>query len=106
MKHVDAKCAQALLSANPEALVLDIRAPKEISGGHIEGAVFVNFFDKDFKHQLRRLDRDAPYIVHCKGGGRSTKALAVLSDLGFKNITHMHGGLDDWKREALPLMKP
>ena len=103
--HVDAKGAQALLAAKPETVVLDIRSPKEIEGGFIEGAVFANFFDKDFSEQLTKLDRETPYIVHCKGGGRSTKALTTLSELGFTNVTHMDGGLDGWKSEKLPLVK-
>lgn len=105
VKHVDAQGAYALLSSNPTVTVLDIRSPKEIRDGHIDGAVFANFFDEDFEQQLTRLDRNKPYIVHCKGGGRSTKALTVLEDLGFTDITHMDGGLDDWKRDALPLTK-
>lgn len=106
VKHVDAHGAQALLSANPQVVVLDVRSPKEIEDGHIEGAVFANFFDDDFKQQLTRFEKDTHYLVHCKGGGRSTKALATLEELGFTNITHMDGGLDDWKRADLPLSKP
>ncbi len=106
VKHVGAQDAHALLSSNPKVIILDIRSPKEIKDGHIKGAVFANFFDKDFKQQLTRFDRNTPYIVHCKRGGRSTKALAVLEELGFTDITHMDGGLDDWKRDALPLIKP
>lgn len=104
--HVDAHGAQALLSSNPKAVVLDIRAPKEIKTGHIEGAVFANFFEEDFEEQLTRLDKSTPYIVHCKGGGRSTKALSVLAELGFTDITHLDGGLDGWKKAKLPLTKP
>ena len=104
--HVDAKGAQALLTAKPEAIVLDVRTPKELESGFIEGAVFANFYDEDFAEQLTKFDRDTPYIVHCKGGGRSTKALSTLEELGFTNVTHMDGGLDGWKREKLPLTKP
>lgn len=103
--HVDAKGAQALLTSNPKAVVLDVRTPKEIKGGYIEGAVFADFMNEDFAQKLTKLDRDTPYIVHCKGGGRSTKALTTLEELGFTNITHMDGGLDGWKREKLPLTK-
>lgn len=104
--HVDAKGANALLTANPETIVLDIRTPGEIEGGYIDGAVFADFSQADFENQLTKLDRDKAYIVHCKGGGRSTKALSSLEKLGFKNVTHMDGGLDDWKRAKLPLVTP
>lgn len=106
VEHVDAHGAQQFLSTNPQAIVLDIRTPKEIKGGHIEGAIFANFFEEDFKQQLTRLDKDTPYIIHCKGGGRSTKALSVLNELGFTNVIHLDGGLDGWKQVKLPLTKP
>ncbi len=106
VKHVNAQEASTLLAAMPETIVLDVRTPKEIQGGHIEGAKFANFYDADFAEQLTKLDRQTPYLIHCKGGGRSTKALTTLKELGFTNVTHMDGGLDGWKREKLPLTTP
>lgn len=106
VKHVDAQGAQALLLANPDAVVLDVRTPKEIEDGHIQGAVFADFLGGNFKENVSRLDKSAPYIIHCKGGGRSTKALSILETMGFTNITHMDGGLDGWKRADLPLTRP
>ena len=105
VKHVDAKRAHALLTSQPEAVILDVRTPEEIKDGHIEGAVFANFYDEDFAQQLTKLNRDIPYIVHCRSGGRSTKALNALEELGFTNITHMDGGINGWKRKNLPLTK-
>jgi rhodanese-related sulfurtransferase len=106
VKHVNAQEASTLLAAMPETIVLDVRTPKEIKGGHIEGAKFANFYDADFAEQLTKLDRQTPYLIHCKGGGRSTKALRTLKELGFTNVAHMDGGLDGWKREKLPLTTP
>ena len=104
--YVDAKEAHALLTTQPETVVLDVRTQKEIDEGHIEGAVFANFRNEDFTVQLSKLDRQTSYVVHCKSGGRSTKTLAILNDLGFRDVTHMDGGLDGWKRAGLPLSMP
>ena len=103
--YVDAKGAYALLKVKPETVVLDIRTPKEIKNGFIEGAVFADFYDTDFAQQLTKLDRDTPYVIHCGSGGRSTKALTTLEELGFTNITHMDGGMNDWQSANLPLTK-
>ena len=103
--YVDARGAYALLKAKPETVVLDIRTPKEIKNGFIEGAVFADFYDTEFVQQLTKLDRDTPYVIHCGSGGRSTKALTTLKELGFTNITHMDGGMNDWKSANLPLTK-
>jgi len=106
VNHVDAVGARALLEARPETVVLDIRTPKEIDKGYIEGAKFADFFEDNFSEKLSKLDRDASYIVHCAGGGRSTKALTTLEELGFKNITHMDGGIKGWTAADLPLSRP
>lgn len=105
VNYVDAIGAQALLTAKPDTIVLDIRTRKEIDKGYIEGAVFADFYDDDFSQQLTKLDRKASYIVHCGSGGRSTKALTTLEELGFTNITHMDGGIQGWNKANLPLTK-
>lgn len=106
VSHVDAQGASGLLTTKPNTVVIDIRTPGEIEEGYIAGAIFADFSEADFENQLSKLDRDASYIIHCKSGGRSTKALSTLNKLGFKNIIHMDGGLDDWKRAKLPLVTP
>ena len=104
--HVDAIGAQALLKSKPETVVLDIRTPKEIDKGYIEGAKFADFYQEDFSEKLSKLDRDASYLVHCAGGGRSTKVLTTLEELGFKNVTHLDGGIKGWTKADLPLSRP
>lgn len=51
-KNVDAREANALLSAPSDFIVLDITSPKEIKGGYIKGAVFADFFAKNFEEEL------------------------------------------------------
>jgi len=52
VNHVDAVGARALLEARPETVVLDIRTPKEIDKGYIEGAKFADFFEDNFSEKL------------------------------------------------------
>jgi len=106
VKHVDARGADALLKTSAETVVLDIRTPKEINRGHIEGAVFADFFQDDFAERVSKLDRDTPYLITCGSGGRSTKALTTLEELGFTNITHLDGGMKDWNKAELPVNQP
>lgn len=101
--HVNSIEAKSLLDTQPELVVLDIRTPKEIKEGHIEGAIFVDFKNHDFADQLSKLDRSTSYIVHCAGGGRSMKALIVLEELGFTDITHLDGGMIGWSEASLPI---
>ena len=106
VNHVDAMGAQTLLKSSPDTVILDIRTPEETNEGHIDGAVFADFHAEDFTQQLSKLDRETPYIVHCRSGGRSTKALTTLKALGFSNITHMDGGIQGWTKAKLPLTQP
>jgi len=85
---------------------LDIRTPKETNRGHIEGAVFADFFENDFKENLSKLDKEKPYLITCGSGGRSTRALTTLEELSFTNITHLDGGMKDWNKADLPVKTP
>ncbi len=98
VNHVDAIAASQLLSSKPDLVVLDVRTPEEYAAGHIPGKVVnVDFKAADFKTKAAELDRETPYLVHCQGGGRSTSSLAILEELGFKNLYHLDGGLSAWQ---------
>jgi len=85
-KHVLAHEAYEILSTSAAMVVLDVRMPKEIAMGHIEGVLFVDFKDDEFEDELSKLDRETPYLVHCKAGGRSEKALKILEEHVFNQI--------------------
>ena len=40
--------------------------------------------------------KDEEVIVHCKMGGRSMQAAAILEQSGFKNVKNVQGGMDAW----------
>jgi len=83
--------------------VLDVRRPEEFADGHIAGAVNVNVMADDFVDQLADLDPDARYVLHCKSGARSAKALEVLKQRGFTNVAHMNEGFDGWQAAGQPV---
>ena len=101
VQTVEALEAQDVISTVPNIVVLDVRTPEEYDAGHISGGKNIDFFGSDFESQLSELDRDTPYLLHCKSGGRSTKVLKVMERLGFKNIYHLEGGFDAWKKANL-----
>ena len=86
-----------LLGSEEGAVVLDVRTAKEFEAGHITGAVSVDFLSEDFAQVLAELDRDTTYILHCKSGSRSTKALEVMKEQGFTSVAHLTSGYDGWK---------
>jgi rhodanese-related sulfurtransferase len=102
---VSAAQAQADLAADPDIRVLDIRTPPEYAEGHIRGAVNIDFMSGDFSKRLEELDRDAVYLVYCRSGNRSARAMKVFGRLGFSRILHLSRGIRDWQGQGLPLVR-
>jgi len=103
VKYLDAAAAAEVLTENPDVVVLDVRTPGEFSSGHIKGAVNVDFYTDDFEATIGKLATDKTYLVHCASGGRSSKALATLSVLGFESVIHLDGGFNEWERTGQPV---
>lgn len=90
---------------DPDFVILDVRTPKEFSDGHIEGAINLDFYAKDFRDQLGKKDRQNRYMVCCGSGARGVKTLEVMQDLGFAEIYNVLGGITMWKAMDLPLTR-
>ncbi len=98
--------AQNYVRTHEDAIVIDVRTPAEYEFSHITGALNVNVQDDAFAEMAATLDPDKTYIVHCTknpAGGRSSRALETLRDLGFKHLYNLEGGYVAWKEAELPL---
>lgn len=80
------------------AILIDVRTPEEYQNGHLEEALNINWYDADFKDQVRKLDQSKTVYVYCKLGGRSAKAAAVMDSLGFE-VIDLAGGYDAYMAE-------
>jgi len=105
VEHVDAAKAAQLVADTPDLVVLDVRTPVEFAAGHIEGAVNVDFRASDFAQRLGELDPNAPTLIHCRSGGRSTSALPALETAGFQRVYHLDGGMNDWEKAEQKVVK-
>lgn len=76
--------------------VIDVRTPKEYAAGHLQNAVNIHVYDKDFEQRIAKLDKTQPVYVYCKVGGRSAEAVEILQQKGFTTITELEGGIDAW----------
>jgi len=97
--------ARPQLEANPDVIILDIRTPQEYNQGHLEGAVNIDFYEKNFAFELDKLNKDKQYFVYCRTGNRSSKALRKMVELGFQNVWHMDGGIVDWYGSGQPVVQ-
>ncbi len=80
--------------------LVDVREPHEWGIANLEayGAALMPL--SQLKDTIRDLDRSDPIVVHCKTGGRSQKAQAVLLGMGFTNVRNLAGGLQRWRDDV------
>ena len=82
---------------NPDLFVIDVREPSELEeNGHVPGAVNIPLKTLVDNPALLPADLDAPIVVYCKSGTRSTYAWTILNLLGYTNVRNMTSGMDGW----------
>jgi len=81
-------------SGTPHHLI-DVREPSEHAVHRIDGSELIPL--GDLRHHLPALPTDRPLVVHCKSGGRSARAVALLREHGF-DARNLSGGLSAWQR--------
>ncbi len=86
-------------------ILLDVRMPKEVAQGHIEGAEVMDFYSADFDSKLKTLDSEKEVYVYCRSGGRSYKTAEKLAAMGFKKVVNLDGGIGAWNSAGKPTVK-
>lgn len=91
------------LSNHDDAIFVDVRETKEMTGGVINGAYRVPL--SSFEKSSTQLDKltDKPVIVYCRSGNRSVSAAGKLKKKGFNRVYNLAGGILAWQKEKLPL---
>jgi rhodanese-related sulfurtransferase len=90
-------------SADPLFKVVDVRTAEEFATNRIKGALNIDVKAADFKDKVEKLDKNGTYLVYCRGGFRSVRAMNLMKDLGFTRVYNLAGGLKNWQAEKLPL---
>jgi rhodanese-related sulfurtransferase len=93
------------LRQQTNAVVLDVRTPKEFAAGHIPGAVNIDWNGADFASKAAALDKSKTYLVHCAVGGRSAKASDKMTAIQFTNVYNLEGGMKAWENAGKPVEK-
>lgn len=84
-------------------VILDVRSPEEFVDGHIAKALNMDYDFPGFKQQLNELDKNASYLVYCRSGNRSGKAVKLMQQLGFSSVFELEGGINVWQAAGYPL---
>lgn len=98
LPDVDAQQAAAMLDRG-EAVLLDVREPKEWSAGHAPQARNIPL--GELRPESALADRSV--IAVCRSGNRSGKAADLLAAAGVP-VHNLAGGMKDWAKAGLPLV--
>lgn len=103
IQEMTVKELKALLDGGAKDFVLlDVRNPHEYEIARIPGSVLVPLPDienGDGVAKVKELLNGHRLIAHCKMGGRSAKALAILKEAGITG-TNVKGGINAWSQEV------
>ena len=97
---IDAIELKAKIDRGDDFKLIDVREPHEFQIGRIPGSTLIPLGELP-KH-LNELDPSAEYVMHCKMGGRSAKAVELMKQSGFKNVRNMTGGILAWSDKVDP----
>ena len=84
--------------------IIDVREPVEFNGilGHIDGALLIPL--DQLRNRCKGLSSDKPVVAVCRSGGRSTRAVSMLEEEGFKQVANLSGGMIHWRSHDLPVV--
>jgi len=89
------------LQSNDFAVIIDVRTKNEWNNQRVSGAVHIPLAElKSRINELKSYD-DKELIMMCAVGGRSSKAVEILQQAGFNNVSNMNGGIVAWKKAKL-----
>ncbi len=99
----------------PEFLLIDIREAAEFQRGYIPGAVLSprGLLEFEIHGLVERTatnadvaPQDREIVLYCGTGGRSALAAETLTNMGYKNVQSMDGGIVAWAASRLPIDVP
>lgn len=98
MKEISVEELKSRIDSKEKLNLIDVREAWEYDEFNI-GAK--NYPLSAFMSALPELEpwKEEEVIVHCKMGGRSMQAAALLEQSGFTNVTNVIGGMDAWKQK-------
>ncbi len=102
IKSIDAKTAKEWLNKN-EAILIDVREPKEYSEMHIAGAKLIPLGTIE-KEKLLELGHKK-FIIHCHLGKRGEVACnkLLMSDPNL-DVYNLEGGISAWEKAGFKVI--
>ncbi|MFE9792874.1 rhodanese-like domain-containing protein [Streptomyces goshikiensis] len=91
------------LTADGDAVLLDVRELAEWDAGHAPGAVHAPLSRLLTGSALPTAAQDRPLVVICRSGHRSQRAAGLLTGRGAEAVD-VKGGMNAWVTAGLPVV--
>lgn len=98
VEHIAPLDVKKKMDNKEDFILLDVRTPGEYATAKIEGSKLIPL--DQLPERLTELDKNKEIIIHCHHGNRSIHACEHLSQLGFKNVKNMAGGIEEWSNKV------
>jgi molybdopterin/thiamine biosynthesis adenylyltransferase/rhodanese-related sulfurtransferase len=96
----EVSAAEAVALAREGYRVIDVREQNEWDAGHVADATLLPLREVPERIAEVAPDRDAPLLLHCAVGARSSRAATYLTQLGYTNVVSLKGSIDGWKQHG------
>src|SRR6266436_8383186 len=81
--------------------IIDVREQAEYDVARIPNSKLIPL--GQVLNRMDEIDQTRETVVHCKGGGRSARAIEALKRAGFTgSLKNLHGGIMAWSNEVDP----
>lgn len=97
IQQVDKEAFKSAIESG-DYILFDVRTVEEYMDGHIEGAKSLNVLDDQFDKTISNISKTQKYLIYCKSGARSERALEKMKDAGFTHVLELEGGYENWKK--------
>ena len=97
MKEITAQEIKTAMITGKKLDIIDVREVDEVAAGKIPGSINIPLSLLEFR--MHELDKSKEYIIVCRSGARSSRAVQFLEYHGFK-ILNMFGGMMTWNGEV------
>jgi sulfur-carrier protein adenylyltransferase/sulfurtransferase len=101
-REVTATELAARLKNGEKIRLIDVREPYEAEISSLPGEELIPM--DQLSARLPDLDPSQEYVLFCRSGFRSGRALEILTRAGFGRVRDLRGGINAWAREVDPTL--
>ncbi|MEU8006116.1 rhodanese-like domain-containing protein [Catellatospora sp. NPDC049111] len=102
---IDIVSTRALIAANPDVLLVDVRTPGEYESAHIAGSINLPLDQVDAHLQHIVAAAGGTMVIVCQSGNRAGQCQTRLAAAGTTGATVMTGGMNAWIAAGAPVVR-